>query len=192
MPGASHRTNRNRNRPHSVRFMLTFADYWSFNLYAFLRTPWLFAYLGALFTLALGLMFWEAQRHHDASMALVRNLAGSTALVTFIAAAVYFRFRGNALKVYVHNPQLADRTTVTLNDQGVRVENGADTLEVEWGLFKRIAQTRESIYLFYGLGLATIVPKRAFRSAEEAQAFYQFAREAWAEATGTTAGRGNP
>lgn len=172
-----------RNRPPTVQCTLTYEDYWNFNKYAFLRTPWLSVYLGALFAGALALMVFDAQRQSDPGTAFLRNFLVSGAIIIFLAAAVYFRSRGNARKIFARNPQLAERTTVTLDDRGAHVQNPAGALDVEWRMFKRIEQTRDSIYLFYGLGLATIVPKRAFRTEADAQAFFAFARESWARAT---------
>ncbi len=173
-----------QDRQPTAQFTLTYADYWNFNKYALLRTPWLPVYGGALAAVALALMVFDARQHSDPGMAFVRNLLVSGAIVAFIGAAVYFRYRGNARKIFAQNPHLAERTTVMLDERGAHVQNGADRLDVEWAMFRRIEQTRGSIYLFYGLGLATIVPKRAFRSEADAQAFFAYARAAWSRATG--------
>lgn len=171
-------------RPLSVRFSLTFEDYWSFNRYALLHTPWLPFYVAILLTIALGLMVNSAMQQSDPVTTFLQTFAGAAVVVGLIVGVVYYRNRGNARKLFYQNPQLAQPMTVTLDERGVQVQAAAGALDVEWARFKRIAQTGESIYLFYGLGMATIVPKRAFRSEDGAHEFYAYAREAWERAQG--------
>lgn len=166
----------------TARFALTFRDYWDFNKYALVRTPWLPHYAGGLTALALAILITDAARQSDPVLAFVRNFLVSAAVVGFIGVAVYFRYRGHARKTFAQNPHLAGVTTVTLDEHGVHVEAEAGRLDVEWGMFKRIEQTQDCIYLLYGQSLATIVPKRTFRNEAEAQAFFRFARESWGRA----------
>jgi hypothetical protein len=79
-------------------------------------------------------------------------------LLLFDAPRKYFR----------GDPKLRDEFVLTFSDEGVQVQTTQIDSKLAWTLYKRVVENKSLYVLVYGDGrMMTVVPKRAFRDADE-------------------------
>ena len=115
----------------------------------------------------------------------VRQTNGSIAVktITFLVLVVLLVVAVGAATLIVTGllsiprlrKQLGIDHTLELSESGVVATTGTRRQEVPWVAVHRVRQTRTSVLIYVSERAAHVVPKRVFRSLDEARAFYDFA-----------------
>ena len=101
-------------------------------------------------------------------------------LLWLFAYPLYYRWtiKRNVRKMYAENENkgvLGDHTIV-IDPEGVTERSAVGESKTSWGGIERIQADDEHVYLYLGSLQAHVIPKRAFRSHEDAEAFVQLAQ----------------
>jgi len=68
--------------------------------------------------------------------------------------------------------------TLTVNENGLDTKIGKKEAHIGWNEISRVAETHDTILIIRKrTGNALIIPKRAFRSEQEREAFYKLAKD---------------
>jgi hypothetical protein len=82
------------------------------------------------------------------------------------------------VSVLMHKDRQSDaERTLTLGDQGFRVESNLSSTEVKWAGVAKAVKTRNRIFLCLNAVSAVIIPRHAFVSAEAYDTFFEFCRQ---------------
>jgi hypothetical protein len=73
---------------------------------------------------------------------------------------------------------------VTVTDEGVTLREPGCVMQMEWTYFLKLAETPGTFVLFIDARLGHIVPKRAFTSADDMNAFRTFCQAHAGKGTG--------
>lgn len=87
----------------------------------------------------------------------------------YIDVVVYFTTGRGMYKVLKGTDM---ERTVSLQEDGIYSENSTSNGLLKWGGFLHVAQGKKTIFLFIGKRLTYLIPKRAFKSEEEMNCFY--------------------
>jgi len=68
------------------------------------------------------------------------------------------------------------RHTLSLSEDGLIERTAVGESRTAWTGVDRVEQDRAYIFIYTSAAAAHVIPKRAFRSAEEAERFYQLSR----------------
>ena len=131
----------------------------------------------------------QRQPNHNSSWpaVLVVHLAFVFAMIAFIFLAVYVLMRASSLgaRTYaaaIRNGRLdveLGPMTLELTERGI-VSSGAHTCgEYDWEYLRGVQEVDGLLLLYVRQQQAYIVPRRAFATAEEADAFRDFALSQW-------------
>ena len=156
-----------------VTFVLTPEDLWTFNQFVIRRT--------FSFKLQLGVRFAFVPLCLILFSALAGYAAWQCALFGLAAAIVWVPFslwssRWQAARTARKRRAILDKQTVSLGAKGVRqVTTQMDTL-VWWSGLLEVSESAAHIMFFVDINRAFLVPKHAFISQAEAQAFLDKAR----------------
>jgi hypothetical protein len=69
------------------------------------------------------------------------------------------------------NAKLREPYRLTFSDQGIRFETTSIESNLAWSLYTRVTEVRDFYLLYWGRREFTVIPKRAFATAAEMQAF---------------------
>jgi YcxB-like protein len=72
---------------------------------------------------------------------------------------------------YAGNAKLRDPYQLTFSDKGIRFETTSIDSSLAWGLYTRVTEVRGFYLLYWGRREFTVIPKRAFETAADMQAF---------------------
>jgi hypothetical protein len=85
-------------------------------------------------------------------------------IVVVIGVGPYFNARRN----FAQHRELQEPTTYTFNAEGIVVTSPSSTWRIDWGLVKRVRETKSAYIVYRSPRLAAmLVPKRFFRSESE-------------------------
>jgi hypothetical protein len=88
--------------------------------------------------------------------------------VLFSATLGYLLLFDAPRKYFRGDPKLRDEFVLTFSDEGVQVKTAQIDSKLAWTLYKRVVENKSLYVLVYGDGrMMTVVPKRAFRDADE-------------------------
>ncbi len=86
------------------------------------------------------------------------------------------------LVIFIIGPARQRTIHLEVDTAGVEKTAGAIESQARWRDFSAVDATKETVLLFTGRNSATIVPKSAFATPAEAEAFAAFAQAQWREA----------
>ena len=165
---------------YSLRYRPTFSDYMEFSFRAgFTKLRSVRSLIGpvAIALLYTLLIEGEGGRERTLSQALwdgVWIFGACLGGFVVLFAAIYFLPAGLA---YRKIPAFTADNWLRANSQGVRVSVGGVDHRMLWRGFTAVEMSEHVIYLFQHRLCAVIIPRRAFASPEEADAFAAFAEE---------------
>ena len=85
-------------------------------------------------------------------------------IIVVAGVAPYFSARRN----FAQHQELREPTTYTFNDEGIVAAAQSSTWKIDWGLVKRVRETKSAYVVYRSPRLAAmLVPKRFFRSESE-------------------------
>lgn len=156
-----------------VTFALTPEDLWTFNLYVLRRTPSFKLRSGVNFALLpLCLTAFCSLAGFGIWQCLLFGAVSAAVWVPFLLWLARWQTARNARK----RRAVLDKQTVSLSAKGVRqVNTQADSL-IWWTALLEVGESTTQIMFFTDANRAYLVPKRAFSSQAEAQAFLDKAR----------------
>ena len=73
--------------------------------------------------------------------------------------------------IFRREPRYRDEYSLTFSSDGIHFRTAHIDSQLQWSMYTRASITAHSYILYYGSRQFTVVPKRAFRSAEQQQAF---------------------
>ena len=86
------------------------------------------------------------------------------------------------------NKNILTDQSITLTDGGILVETQNNRFESDWAAVQRASQSKSDIYIFLSQNGGHVIPKRAFSSRGEADAFYAYILSHWKPAVGKAPG----
>jgi hypothetical protein len=89
--------------------------------------------------------------------------------------------RVNANKI---GPGILGQHTITISEQLLHEVTDVNNTKYAWGNIQGIEQTEQHVYIFTNMLCAHIIPKRAFATHEQAEAFYRAAQTYFHKARG--------
>lgn len=94
-----------------------------------------------------------------------------------VAFLLILFFGSVALQVFSkENKTVTTEHRITLKEEGFREETPFNTTEHTWAAVQRLRRSRNYIFLYIAAHLAHVIPRRAFSTEEEWNAFYAFCR----------------
>ncbi len=161
-----------------VQFRLTPEDLFRFTL-ALRHFPWsvvgaALLILAALRGEILAAINGQATAHqrHTLGMALLVCLA----LVGVVSVLCWFLFRWEAAQAFTEAGEAIGDSRLEISKEGIRCAGHQGEERHPWRDVKGIRATRSHFFLYLSPYWAYIVPRRAFDSPQEAEAFLQAAR----------------
>jgi hypothetical protein len=157
--------------PH-FRMTITYAntrrDLLAFQLHHFRRSPivWLPVAL-------LGLMFFLMAP--DDALA-TRIVAAMIFLALVLPILLAFYAAALTLNLLLRKDRNSAPETVTLSDAGLQIKTATSFQDHQWTGIKKVCRTRRHLFIYLTPSIACIVPRRAFASADEWEAFSEFCR----------------
>lgn len=122
-------------------------------------------------------------------MALIRPRWSSVERILFfvtyslawlIAYPIYYRWviKRNILKIYSQNASkgILGAHTIVIDPEGVTERSAVGESRTTWSGVEKIDDDGQNIYLYTGPLVAHVIPKRAFRTPDDADAFLQSAQ----------------
>jgi len=99
--------------------------------------------------------------------------AGFGIIILFIAALFYNVFVALPRKYFRGNANFRDKYQITFSDDGLHVRTSQIDSKQGWGLYTKAFEGHDMYLLIYGtdLRMMTMVPKRAFKSADQENLF---------------------
>jgi 4-amino-4-deoxy-L-arabinose transferase-like glycosyltransferase len=95
-------------------------------------------------------------------------ILSSAVLLALLFAALYFIMpRLN----FRREPKFRDEYSMTFSPDGIRFRTAHIDSQLQWSIYSRVLIIPDSYLLYYGMYNFTLVPKQAFQSAEQEQAF---------------------
>lgn len=168
----------NREPVMDVAYENTITDLVRFNHYHQVRHPYLYI-MAVLPTLILVKDTWRLGRG-QLGLWLI-TLAGLQVvifvLVYIVTIAGFYLYLGLRRDTPAH---LQHR--ITLTETAVVEESPVNRTESTWAGVVKVARTRRLILIYIASNLAHVVPKRAFPSPLEADAYFNEARARWSSA----------
>ncbi len=160
-----------------VRFFLTSNDLWNFTKYSFKRTRALVLF--ALIALVLLLLAFVITTTNTSGDALLINLLPLLALVLAIFFLVFVGFPRRLMRVNANRLAMQGQQIVTIGPEGMRIRNNLTDSLLFWPAFKEItADTNNLYFIHHGNRLiANLIPRRAFATPQDADAFLAWARQ---------------
>ena len=156
-------TVRFRWQPAEVKRLMRFRLRWVY------RLRWLAAVVVLIVAGAMILVLgWPAAEP-------VVPLLALTALYVAVLIPVLNRAAAPARRLVLER-LLGDDTVVSVDDAGVRIEQGHTTVFHHWPAVTRLVETREFVILEQGRRPLVSLPRRAFADDAEADAFVQAVR----------------
>lgn len=115
-------------------------------------------------TVAFGAYLWRSPNSHLYGMVVV-GIAAAFALMLVAAFAII------PSVVFRREPKFRDDYSLTFSPEGIHFRTAHIDSQLQWSMYSQALVDAYSFVLYYGARSFTVIPKRAFRSAEEQQAF---------------------
>lgn len=145
-------------QPINIRFIFSYRDFLQPGLKLYVKRPifWLLMLSSAL-CIALSFFLRDSE--------LTLRLIGIIGIV--VPLSVFM------LSVIIHNRRLNNKEIIyAFSDKGIELQLPGDKQEYEWSSVTRLIEEKDHIMLFCSVQKAHIIPKRAFSSEEQKNAFY--------------------
>jgi hypothetical protein len=110
---------------------------------------------------------------------LVLNVAVALLVGVLMPGAIYWNTKREVMKLPSGKPGLLGEHTITIGPEGIRERTVVNDGTHTWDGIHTIVADKHHIYLFIDTHMAHIIPKRAFASENEAQAFLNTSRQYW-------------
>ena len=155
-----------------VTFRTTFPDVAAFVWHHNSRSPLLIPLLLGM----AGYVSWNSCR----TVAKHYGLAVTLVTVFIVGAALFSALFlvGFAVSMLTtssrRNKTFLTDNTLELRDDGFLTENRFGRSECRWGMVQKLHRTRRHILIYTARSQAIVVPRRAFASASDWDAFYEF------------------
>ncbi|MBI3192256.1 MAG: YcxB family protein [Pedosphaera parvula] len=75
-----------------------------------------------------------------------------------------------------NKPLYCDKT-ITLGEEGIAGESVYGKSELRWTMVQKLARTRDHLFMYLGQHNAVVIPRRAFESSTQWDAFYDYCRQ---------------
>jgi hypothetical protein len=112
----------------------------------------------------LGIYLWRSPDSRWRGIGLV-CLSAVLVLMLVVAFGVIPKF------VFHREPKFRDEYSLTFSPEGIHFRTAHINSQLEWSLYTRALVDAHSFVLYYGTNLFTVIPKRAFDTAEQLAAF---------------------
>jgi hypothetical protein len=153
--------------PPTVTFSLTEEDIFRFLMFHSLHEQRRLTWSGYL--AAIACTFLLVAKEGQIGMAV----GFAVALAIILIPTYRWSLRRAARRMMRESQQLVGENTCVLSPEGV-LETGAwGEATLNWNAFDRIIETPDYIYMYRTPRMAEIIPRRAFRTPEAAEAFLQ-------------------
>lgn len=128
-----------------------------------------------VFSALLGALYWPGWSSVQRVIFFV-----VLSLVWLVAYPFYYQWavKRNARKMYSESASkgLLGEHTMVIDAEGVSERSAVGESKIAWSGIERIEDDGKSIYLYIGPVQAYVIPKRAFRTREDEEAFLQTAQ----------------
>ena len=156
----------------TITFTNTRRDLLAFQVYHLGRSPLLLLVNGACLTFMACLFF-----HGAGGVPLAPRIVATVFfLLLFLPILLAVQVALLALSVVLRQVGNLIEETVTLSDAGVQVKTATSCQDHQWAGIKKVCRTRRHLFIYLTPSIACVVPRRAFASAEEWEAFNDFCR----------------
>lgn len=161
-----------------VRFFLTGDDVWNFTKYSY-RHPRTLLPLGILIGL-LVLLSLLTVSFSPPTNAFVNIFPIVLVLVVIVLLILVLRWRTRSRPSA--SLALQGEQIITISPEGFRHRNNLTDALVSWHAFKTITADKRNLYFILGSNrlVAHVIPRRAFATFEETEAFLRLAQTFWA------------
>jgi len=166
-----------------VTYELTPDDFWHFSLY-YLRHKH-FIRPALMYTLSglMGLVFlggtWAAVELWLTLGRVQWTLMLCLMVLPFFAVRMFPPTKGRVIKLARQRPGLLCEHTISISPEWLSERTHVNESKVAWSTMKSLEEDPEYLFLFVDRLVAHAIPKRAFSSPHEAEAFLNTARRYW-------------
>ncbi len=171
-----------------VRFVLTQADLWNFTKYGLRRGR--LVVLLALIVVLISLLSLLSPVTGSTDSSFFLSLA---LLFVFLFAVLFFALRAMRLRAARRSSLLGEHV-ITISPESFRHKTQLSDATISWRMIKAVRQDQHNIYFVVDSNvlMAHVIPKRAFQSAQAAEAFFGWAQSYWMSGQGPVASPGLP
>jgi len=159
-----------------VTFILDQEDVWQLTRYVYRsdrryrrQMISLVVYLPAL----LLLFMWLSLHRFWLSLAVAALFSG------ILLPLIYWKVKRDVMRTAAKRPGVLGEHTIEIDAEGVRERTAVNDTFTSWKGVHNIVDDKKHIYLFVAENMAHVVPKRAFASDLDAQAFVELANTCW-------------
>lgn len=124
--------------------------------------------VGVLALLAAWFFIWQEGFGFWAILSLLCAAILLTNRILIEGPILRYRFR--------RTPQFQEKVTVTFHEDGIHFQTPTMDTRIQWNFYKEVVEDDQLFLLLYAPCQYTVIPKRAFPSAELCNAFADFAR----------------
>jgi hypothetical protein len=117
-----------------------------------------------------GVYLWRLSSSHWLGVACV-------VVATIFAVMLLAAFFVIPPLAFRREPKFRDDYSLTFSPEGIHFRTAHIDSKLEWSLYSRALIDADSYILYYGARQFTVIPKRAFQSVEQQQAFDQLLSE---------------
>lgn len=163
-----------------VRFYLTGQDAWNFQKSVLLR-PRVLLPLVALFVLIIGLILLTSLIGPISSTSSAFNILFLFLLLLFIVLIVVY-LRARMTNDMARRLAAQGEHTITISPEGFRHKQNLGDAMISWRAIKEIKADTNNLYFMVDSNvlMAHVIPRRAFASPQDADAFLGWAKTFWA------------
>ena len=164
----------NGGRRPTARYTTTRSDILRFYIHHYGRSRGFLAFQIVLLAL-LSHSFFRALPPEEP--VVVQIIVFATFFLLAVAFLLLLFFGSIAVHVFSKkNKTVTTEHTITLKEEGFLEETPFNTTEHTWAAVQRLRRSRNYIFLYIAAQLAHVIPRRAFSTEEEWNAFYAFCR----------------
>jgi hypothetical protein len=164
-----------------VTFTLNADDYWRVNRYVLFEKSRHIFFLIAFFLVlvAFGNLFPKNQP--ITFWSLIPML-----LVVLIVGGIFLSLKFDILSLPFGKPSEAGEQILTLTQHRLTLQTATSDWSLSWDGVFDLAEDKKELFVFLSKNRALVVPKRAFSSEQECQAFFDSAKSYWKAVKATT------
>jgi hypothetical protein len=163
----------------TITFRNTFRDRLAFAAHHLPRNPFVIVISFILFLLVTFGSIVPAVRETPAAQpVIVRAIAFVLIEVLLLVSIIAFWAVITVLTMISRrNKPLTCEKTITLAEDAFRTESEYGTSEARWTLIQKLVRTRGHIIMYVAQASAIVIPRRAFASSAQCNAFYDYCRQ---------------
>lgn len=166
-----------------VTFDLTPDDFWHFSLYYRrnkhpIRPFFMYALFGVILFLFLA-GTWIAAEYWLTYGRVQSSLLVCLPVLLFFAVLIFPPTKRRVIKVARQRPGLFCEHTIGITPEWLFEKTRINENKVAWTTLKSIEEDSEYLFLFLDKLVAHVIPKRAFSSPHEVEAFLNMTRQYW-------------